>query len=323
MNRYQRRSPRPLPQVNTNVAGLAGLEPAASSLSGFCPRACFRRIAPATCANDLPLETIANRSAPMACGPNVDQARSARGAAALRVMDLAWQGDPSGCPRHASPGRQSWSRRLLFIMWRLRLHLLRDGAPGTFGDSPPMAPARPGDVGHRLGRDRPAAEAANCRLPPGTECHTAAGCPLPAGPGRSDRRGVGVRLAGLNSTAEQLQADPLEGRVVVGVLDQQPGRLGAVVADQSTAGPAARASTMACIRAVLAASTARICSAAVNSCSDMPWPGRGWQSKRWRASWSAAAMASNSSRRPGFMTLMLRPYPDQAYPRDAFKQQAC
>jgi hypothetical protein len=42
----------------------------------------------------------------------------------------------------------------------------------------------------------------------------------------------GVRLAGLNSATEQLQADPLEGRVVVGVLDQQPGRLGAVVADQ-------------------------------------------------------------------------------------------
>jgi hypothetical protein len=37
-------------------------------------RACFPRIAPATCANDAPLETVANRSAPMACGPNVDQA---------------------------------------------------------------------------------------------------------------------------------------------------------------------------------------------------------------------------------------------------------
>jgi hypothetical protein len=59
---------------------------ATSSLSGFCPWACFRRIEPATCANDLPLETVANRSAPMACGPNVDQARSARGG--------------SGAPRH-------------------------------------------------------------------------------------------------------------------------------------------------------------------------------------------------------------------------------
>jgi hypothetical protein len=46
-----------------------------SDLSGFCPRACFCRIEPATWANDAPLETATNRSAPMACGPNVDQAR--------------------------------------------------------------------------------------------------------------------------------------------------------------------------------------------------------------------------------------------------------
>jgi hypothetical protein len=45
-----------------------------SSLSGFCTRACFPRIGPASCANDGPLETVANRSVPMACGPNVDQA---------------------------------------------------------------------------------------------------------------------------------------------------------------------------------------------------------------------------------------------------------
>jgi hypothetical protein len=46
---------------------------ATSSLSGFCTRACFPRIASATCANDVPLETATNRWAPMACGPNVDQ----------------------------------------------------------------------------------------------------------------------------------------------------------------------------------------------------------------------------------------------------------
>jgi hypothetical protein len=45
-----------------------------SSLLGFSTRACFPRIAPATCANDAPPETVANRSAPMACGPIVDQA---------------------------------------------------------------------------------------------------------------------------------------------------------------------------------------------------------------------------------------------------------
>ena len=44
-----------------------------SRLSGICERACFPRIAPTTCANDVPLETVVNRSTPMACGPNVDQ----------------------------------------------------------------------------------------------------------------------------------------------------------------------------------------------------------------------------------------------------------
>ena len=37
-------------------------------------RACFSRIAPGTWANDGPLETVVNRSASVACGPNVDQA---------------------------------------------------------------------------------------------------------------------------------------------------------------------------------------------------------------------------------------------------------
>jgi hypothetical protein len=45
-----------------------------ASLSGFCTRACFCRIAPATRANAEPLETATNRWVPMGCGPNVDQA---------------------------------------------------------------------------------------------------------------------------------------------------------------------------------------------------------------------------------------------------------
>jgi hypothetical protein len=44
--------------------------------------------APATWANDVALGTVANRSVPMACGPNVDQACPARGG--------------SGAPRHGS-----------------------------------------------------------------------------------------------------------------------------------------------------------------------------------------------------------------------------
>src|SRR5215204_2155781 len=50
-------------------------------LSEFSTRACSPRIAPATWTNDAPLETIANRSAPMAWGPNVDQARPGSGRA--------------------------------------------------------------------------------------------------------------------------------------------------------------------------------------------------------------------------------------------------
>jgi hypothetical protein len=57
-----------------------------------------------------PLETVANRSAPMACGPNVDQARPPAGAVALRVADLAGKETPVGCPRQASP---AWAIALL------------------------------------------------------------------------------------------------------------------------------------------------------------------------------------------------------------------
>jgi hypothetical protein len=48
-----------------------------SSLSGFCTQACFCRIAPATWANDAPVATVANRSAPMGVwtkrGPSLAQ----------------------------------------------------------------------------------------------------------------------------------------------------------------------------------------------------------------------------------------------------------
>jgi hypothetical protein len=45
------------PRSNPGVVGLAGLEPAASSLSGFSPRARFPRMGPATWTNDVLLET--------------------------------------------------------------------------------------------------------------------------------------------------------------------------------------------------------------------------------------------------------------------------
>jgi hypothetical protein len=37
--------------------------------------------------NDVPLETVANRSDPMACGPNVDQSRSSRVSPSRLVAD--------------------------------------------------------------------------------------------------------------------------------------------------------------------------------------------------------------------------------------------
>src|SRR6266545_2820649 len=46
------------------------LEPETSSLSALCTWTCFPRIAPATCANVVPLETATNRSVPMECGPS-------------------------------------------------------------------------------------------------------------------------------------------------------------------------------------------------------------------------------------------------------------
>jgi hypothetical protein len=86
------------------LAGLPGLEPGTSSLSGFCTRVCFPRIAPATCTSDVPLETVVNRSAPMACGPNVDQTRPAcgRGGAPRRGPWLA-KADLSRLPPTSEP----------------------------------------------------------------------------------------------------------------------------------------------------------------------------------------------------------------------------
>jgi hypothetical protein len=67
--------------VRCLMVGLGGLEPPTSSLSGFCPRAFYAgwRLQPGRPTHRLrPLETVANRSAPMACGPNVDQTATAQ-----------------------------------------------------------------------------------------------------------------------------------------------------------------------------------------------------------------------------------------------------
>ena len=114
-----------------------GLQPPAltwtSSLSGFCPWACFRRTAPATCANDLPLETATNRSAPMACGPDVDQARPARGGQrrSARRGPLAGNGDPRRLPPTSEPRHHNrLVRGSPGGVWARDITLYRRAVPG-------------------------------------------------------------------------------------------------------------------------------------------------------------------------------------------------
>ena len=84
-------------------SGTPELEPPASSLSGFCVGARFPRIAPATWANDAPLETVANCSAPMACRPNVDQACPLAGSGASRRVALPGKAGPRQMPDKPAP----------------------------------------------------------------------------------------------------------------------------------------------------------------------------------------------------------------------------
>ena len=58
----------------------------------------------ATWANDAPLETVVNRSVPKACGPNMDQARPARGGSgAPRRAGQDDERDPGEGARQAVP----------------------------------------------------------------------------------------------------------------------------------------------------------------------------------------------------------------------------
>jgi hypothetical protein len=84
---------------------------ATASLSGFCTRASYCRIAPASWANDAPLETIGNRSAPMGCGPDVDQAHDAQRTG--RLGSGALVGDSRTGPTRAPSLRPTRRRSLL------------------------------------------------------------------------------------------------------------------------------------------------------------------------------------------------------------------
>jgi hypothetical protein len=69
-----------------------GWPQATGRLRGFCTLACSCRIASSTCANNVPLETVVNRSTPVACGPNVDhdhdEHRSDQGQADLGTLSV-------------------------------------------------------------------------------------------------------------------------------------------------------------------------------------------------------------------------------------------
>jgi hypothetical protein len=57
-----------------------------------------------TCADDVPLGTVGDRSGPTVCGPNLDQARLARGGSgAPRRGPCLTRWTPAGCPRQANP----------------------------------------------------------------------------------------------------------------------------------------------------------------------------------------------------------------------------
>ena len=122
------------------VVGLPGLEPGTSSLSGFCPAACSPRKRLATWATThrlRPLETTGNRSAPMACGPNVDQgwrggrvARSCPGRGSLRRF-----GPPQLAPTLDRIGWPGTTRPITALTGRSPACKARSGRIATCGAS--------------------------------------------------------------------------------------------------------------------------------------------------------------------------------------------
>ena len=112
------------------LSGTPGLEPGISSLSGFCPGACFPWIALATWETTYrwrPLRTARFRW-------RVDQTWTRHvplvGAAALRIADLGWQGDPRRLPPTSDP--------------RLAITLLGGALAGSGPGTSPYVGAIPG-----------------------------------------------------------------------------------------------------------------------------------------------------------------------------------
>jgi hypothetical protein len=124
----KRRSAFPLVR---SVVGLGGLEPPASSLSGFCARACSQ-----DCTHHLrELRTARDRYEPLGSdgmwtkrGPYTSrsrgQRRSARGGPCLARQT------PTGCPRQASPPGNRLARGSPGGVWARDIPLYRRAVPG-------------------------------------------------------------------------------------------------------------------------------------------------------------------------------------------------
>jgi hypothetical protein len=71
-----------------------------------------------------------NRSAPMACGPNVDQARRSRGQRRAAPRTLPGKADPRRLPRQASPAGNRLARGSPGGVWARNIPLYRRVVPG-------------------------------------------------------------------------------------------------------------------------------------------------------------------------------------------------
>jgi hypothetical protein len=99
------------------------------------PRACFRRIASATCANDLPLETTGDRCEPLGSagmwtkrGPGPPRSRGQRCCAS---RTLAGKVDPAGCPDKRARLGDRLVRGSPGGVWARDIPLYRRAVPDT------------------------------------------------------------------------------------------------------------------------------------------------------------------------------------------------
>ena len=119
-----------------------------ASLSGFCPRACFRRIAAATCANDLPLETAGDRCEPLGSdgvwtkrGPGTPRSQGQRRSAS-RTLPRQGRPPPAAPDKRAPPGNRL-VRGSPGGVWARDIPLCRRAVPGQCSSTPAPCLVRP------------------------------------------------------------------------------------------------------------------------------------------------------------------------------------